>query len=340
MSARTCGRILALNRKLYGLRGPEATPREPKAMPFKAACRHQYWTVDIRYLDHQLGGGNVYCISIIDNFSRAIMASALSRNQATPAFLSVLFAAIERSGAPEMLVSDSGGVFKATHAKAIYAALGIVHTPIGLGQPWQSYIETHFNIQRRMADWRFARAESWAELQEVHKRWLGDYNYQEHWAHQRRADGRRSPADVLGWATGKRCSADALRRIFSVRSQRRLDQQGYVRFRNWRIYGERGLAGRQAAIWVTEEEVTIQFAPEALARYGVKYQRGRRQFRQVVATRVFETRYRSPQPLLPEVDPGHWRLAIELPGRQRRRLSRGTLVQEPLFSLEEAVGSR
>lgn len=31
-------------------------------------------------------------------------------------------------------------------------------------QPWQSYIETAFNVQRRMADWHFARAESWAEL--------------------------------------------------------------------------------------------------------------------------------------------------------------------------------
>jgi hypothetical protein len=28
-------------------------------MPFMADHRHQYWTVDIRYIDvHQLGGGN------------------------------------------------------------------------------------------------------------------------------------------------------------------------------------------------------------------------------------------------------------------------------------------
>lgn len=51
LSARTCGRILARNRKLYGLRGPEAKPHhEPKPMPFLAHHRHQYWTVDIRYL--------------------------------------------------------------------------------------------------------------------------------------------------------------------------------------------------------------------------------------------------------------------------------------------------
>src|SRR5215212_86786 len=59
LSTRTCGRILALNRKLYGLRGPATKRRDQHlAMPFKADRRHQYWTVDIRYIDvHQLGGG-------------------------------------------------------------------------------------------------------------------------------------------------------------------------------------------------------------------------------------------------------------------------------------------
>ena len=62
------------------------------------------------------------------------MASAISRSQATPAFLSVLFAAIARYGVPERLVSDGGSVFKATHVKAIYAALGIEHIRIDPGQ--------------------------------------------------------------------------------------------------------------------------------------------------------------------------------------------------------------
>jgi hypothetical protein len=39
LSTRTCGRILARNRKLYGLHGHEATPREPKLMPFRAHWR-------------------------------------------------------------------------------------------------------------------------------------------------------------------------------------------------------------------------------------------------------------------------------------------------------------
>jgi putative transposase len=331
LSPRTCGRILARNRKLYGLRGPDATPREPKAMPFKAAYRHQYWTTDIRYIDHQLGGGNIYCISILENYSRAIMASAISRSQATPAFLSVLFAAIARYGVPERLVSDGGSVFKATHVKAIYAALGIQHTRIDPGQAWQSYIETHFNVQRRLADWDFSQAQTWSELKDAHKKWMTDYSYQDHWAHLKRADRRRSPADVLGWATGRRVEADELRRIFAVRSQRRVDQQGYVRFRNWRIYSERGLGGRPAVVWLYEDHLTLEFADETLSEYTVAYQRDRRHLRSVNTSRLYETRFQSPQLTLLELDPEAWRLVIELPQPRRRQRPSGKVVQERLF---------
>jgi len=126
LSPRTCGRILALNRKLYHLQMPVRGGRPKKEMPFKAERRHQYWTTDIRYLDmHQLGGGMVYCISMLENFSRAILASAISHRQDTEAYLAVLYAAIRKYGVPEVLVSDSGGVFRSHDAMRIYEALGI-----------------------------------------------------------------------------------------------------------------------------------------------------------------------------------------------------------------------
>jgi transposase len=158
LSPRTCGRILALNRQLYGLPGPAKLPHVPQAMPFKASRRHQYWTVDLRYIDHHLDSHRVYCISILENYSRSILASALSRTQDLTAYLIVLFAALRQHGAPEAIVSDSGGIFLAKEAKRIYRALGIQKRQIDLRQSWQSYIETTFNIQRRMADWHFAQA--------------------------------------------------------------------------------------------------------------------------------------------------------------------------------------
>jgi putative transposase len=66
LSPRTCGRILAVNRKLYGLKAPARNPKAPKPMPFAAVRRHQYWSVDIRHLDMANIGMKVYCISILD----------------------------------------------------------------------------------------------------------------------------------------------------------------------------------------------------------------------------------------------------------------------------------
>jgi hypothetical protein len=64
-----------------------------------------------------------------------------------------------------------------------------------------------------------------------------------------------------------------LRRLFTVRFARRLDQQGYVRFRYWRIYGELGLGGAQGAVWLYGENLTVHFAAELLAQHKVVYER-------------------------------------------------------------------
>jgi putative transposase len=342
LSTRTCGRILARNRKLYGLRGHEATPRKPKPMPFKAHWRHEYWTVDVRYIDvHQFGGGNIYTITIIDNYSRYIVGSVLSRTQNLRAYLHVLLSAVKDYGAPQALVSDGGAIFKAHGAMAIYAALGIRKEQITLRQPWQSYIETCFNVQRRMADYHFSQATTWRELEERHAAWVHDYNSQEHWAHLKRQDDRRSPADVLDQMTGREFSTPELARIFApLLTSRRIDQQGYVRFRNWRLYGERGLAGEPTSIWVTDEEVTIQADDDPLATYVVKHQRDQRHFLQVTPKQIFETRHGSLQPPLLELDPHDWLLAIEQPTRHQRRRRRSSLVQAELFGPDEALASR
>lgn len=289
--------ILALNRRLYGLGTPTRTPHVAKEMPFKATRRHQYWTVDIRYLDHGLDERNVYCISILENYSRAILASAISRKQDLMAYRMVLYAAIRQHGAPEALVSDSGGVFRATQALRIYESLGIRKEQIERRQSWPSYIETQFSVQRRMAHWHFLQATSWLELLAAHDRWAVDFNYQVHWAHREREDGRHSPVEVLDWVHGRQVPPNELHRIFyATRFGRKLNQAGYVRFRHWRLYGERGLAGEQAVVWLYREQLTVAFADVALAQDQATYQPDDRHMAAVTATEVFETPYRSPQP--------------------------------------------
>jgi transposase len=282
LSPRTCGRILALNRTLYGLPKPEHVPREPKPMPFKAARRHQYWSADIRYVDHGLGDFKVYSITILDNYSRAIVASGLSRTQDLGAFLMVLFAAIRQHGAPEGLVTDGGAVFRAKQLLAVLDRLGVVKHEIALRQAWQNYIEANFGIQRRLADWGFARAGTWSELLAVHDHWVTEHNYQDHYAHQDRPEDRRSPAAVLHRVCGKLFDHAELHRVFySTRFGRVLDRAGYARFRRWRVYAERGLGGEPVAVWLYAEHLTLVFRDEPLAQYRVAYQPDQRRLKTV-----------------------------------------------------------
>lgn len=119
--------------------------------------------------------------------------------------------------------------------------MGIRKVEIEKGQPWQSYLETTWNVQRRMADHYFAKAGNWIKLLEEHDRWMHDYNIQEHYAHQHRKEGRRSPSEVLCWVKRPRYQEEDLARaFFSACYTRTLDGLGYLVFQRSRLYAEEG----------------------------------------------------------------------------------------------------
>ena len=311
-------------------------------MPFAARRRHQYWCADVRYVDDHEPGGRAYVISVLDNHSRAILASAVTRTQDLASYLSVLYAAVERYGSPEALVTDGGGIFRANQARAVYEALGIAKHEIERGRPWQNYIETHFNVQRRMAGWHFARTKSWAELAEAHGRFVEDYNAQAHFAHTGREDGRRSPAEVLGFASGVRHREEELgRAFFSARFVRVLDSLGYTRFRHWRVYGEEALAGKKAALWLATESLTVEHAGEPLSRYEVRVEAATGELRSVARPRLFENPHGLSRPqrrlfALDALGEGGWLTALRLDGYSPRAPRRPQPLQEALFPYAEA----
>jgi hypothetical protein len=57
-----------------------------------------------------------------------------------------MYAAIRKYGVPEVLVSDSGGVFRSYDSMRIYEALGIQKVEIEKRQAWQSYLETNLYV--------------------------------------------------------------------------------------------------------------------------------------------------------------------------------------------------
>ena len=165
---------------------------------------------------------------------------------------------------------------------------------------------------------------------------MSDYNSQAHWAHQKREDGRTTPAAVLDWVRGRPLSTEELAAAFApVDIPRRVDRSGYVRFRCWRLYGERGVARRTAAVWLTNERLVLTYSDEPLAQYAVTYARDRRHLRTVREERRFVTPFQSPQPPLWEPAEGEWLRVLHLPAPRprRRRLLAG--AQPALFALAD-----
>jgi putative transposase len=342
LSPRTCGTILALHRALGAPRPATPVAHKSQPMPFAAARWHQWWSVDVRYIeDHALADPKpVYVISVLDNFSRAILASRLSPRQDLTAYLVVLREAIARFGVPDGIVSDGGGIFRATHARAVYRALGIRKAEIERGQAWQNYIEAMFSIMRRMADHDFSRAATWAALQAAHDRFVANYNHQPHFAHSGQPAGRRAPLAVLTWVTGRVCDPAEVDRVFRLRETRRIRLGGTIRYRHWRLYGERAIAGATAAVWLDEETLTIEHATDTLAQYRVAYETNRHHLREVGEPRLYATRTQIPQPFLPLLDTSPWQPAQRLaPYRPRRRRAPSIVDQTPLFPQEPIARS-
>ena len=193
---------------------------------------------------------------------------------------------------------------------------------------------------RRMADYHSARAAAWGELQAIHDRFFQDCNQRPHAAHGDRPKGRRSPAAVLGWVQGTWCDPADLDRLFRLRATRRLNAHGCVRFRHWRLYGERGLAGERAAVWVWEETLTIEYASETLAQYRVTLEANGHGLRAVAEPRFFATGHASPQPFLAGMTEVEWHPAQRVAPYRPHRRRRGDAQQVRLFApaRDEAVG--
>ncbi len=354
LSRATCGRILAMIREVYGYEKPEGGSGATRAMQFAATERHEVWSADVRHLDmadESLVGSKAYAVTVMDNYSRAILASALTRRQDLSAFLSVLYRAVERYGAPKTLVTDSGSVFLANRAKAVYAKLGMSKEEIQKGQPWQNFSETTFGIQQRMADWHFQKAESWAELFEAHDRFVKDYNAQSHFAHQRREDGRRSPGEVLSWVSGMRFHPKDLERaFFSERFCRVLDASGYAILMRWRLYAEEALTGKEADLWLLENTLTLEHAGEPLSAYEVAHDaagspdnaRGRSgRLATVRKPTLFETSYVAGQMrlfgLAETLGEKGWLKVLRLEDYAPRSSRQPEMLQQVLFTYTDAI---
>ena len=190
-----------------------------------------------------------------------------------------------------------------------------------------------------MADHDYAKATTWTELQIAHERFFQNYNHQSHAAHGHRPKGHRSPATVLGWVHGAWCDPADLDPIFRLRSTRVLNATGSLRFRHWRLYGERSLAGERAAVWVAGETLSIEYRAATLVQYRVTFESGGRQIREISEPTLFPHSHPSPQPFLIALDQTEWHPVRRLAPYRPRRTRDDVLRQERLFAPKEDIAS-
>jgi transposase InsO family protein len=82
LSRAACGSLLARVREVYGYEKSQGGGGARRAMPFAASERNEVWSADVRHLDmvdEGLVGTKAYAVAVLDNYSRAILTTGMSR---------------------------------------------------------------------------------------------------------------------------------------------------------------------------------------------------------------------------------------------------------------------
>ena len=230
-----------------------------------------------------------------------------SPHQDLTAILQILFAALAEYGCPQAIVSDNGSVFRAGDYLAILRDLAIEPLHIEQGKPWQNMIEAQFKVQLRLADFQFEQAQTLADVQNQHAAFIETFNTTPHWAHRKRADGHRTPVEVLGWLRGRGVEPTRLREIFRrTEFLRTVNHYGFVSVQRFYLYAEHGLSRQRVSIWIYEGQLRIEYHQTLLARYRCIYDAKRGQLQDVNEPILYPTPFASPQLELIELDDAQW----------------------------------
>ena len=340
VSVRTIGRVMALNRLLY-----DDIPHVPKRgvqpapglHPYKASHRHQYWFIDGRRMDFALEGVRWWSLIILEGYSRTMLAGAMAPSEATWAALMILYTACLRYGAPGTLVSDSGGAYTSNDFEAVCTRLRVRHETIvsTQGESYLNWMETHFNIQRRLYDYQFSLARTPAELEQRHQAFIQTYNTT---AHQGLLKDRRLPpipVEVLGAAKGRIYAPDELARHFSQALFPRVtNRYGCVTLHSSHFYVEAGLPQTQVLLWVAGEQLRAVFENVLLAEYHCHYDWQDQHVKEIRTGAFYPTRFASLQGTLIPLTPQD-SVVVYHARRPRRRASR--LPSTPQVLLFEVV---
>jgi hypothetical protein len=101
-------------------------------------------------------------------------------------------------------------------------------------------------------------AQTLAEIQTLHAACVETCNTTRHWAHQERPDGRRTPAEVLGWGRGRAVDPERLRRLCGqVQFLRTVNPYGFSSIHRFYLDAEQGLSRQRVSIGIAEGQLHI-----------------------------------------------------------------------------------
>ena len=278
LAVRTVERIMAVNRQVYTdiPHGGRNRNRKttPGPHPFKASVAHEYWFIDGRIMDFALEGVKWWSLIVLDGYSRTMLAGAVAPSEASWVALMVLYTACVRYGAPQHLISDKGGAYISDEFEAVCKRLGIDHKTITStqGESYMNLMESHFNIQRRLYDYQFSLTRTPLEFEQTHQDFLQLYNTTAHQGLLQEKFQPPIPLEVLGEATGRLYTPEALERKFArALFPRTTNRYGCVTLHSYHFYVEEGLPKSQVLLWVYGTALRAVFDNVVLAEYHCRY---------------------------------------------------------------------
>jgi len=230
----------------------------------------------------------------------------MAPTEASWAALMVLDTACLRYGAPQTLISDSGGASISTEFEAVCDRLEIDHKTLvsTQGESSMNLLETHFNIQRRLFDSQFSLSKSPAELEQTHQAFIQTSNTTAHQGLLKDGFAPPIPIEVLAEAKGRIYSQDGLAQKFSrALFPRTTNGYGCVTLHSYHCYVEQGLPKTKVLLWVYGEPLRAMFANVVLAESHCRYDWQARQVKDVRDGVFYATPFASPQGLLLPVNP-------------------------------------
>jgi hypothetical protein len=135
------------------------------------------------------------------------------------------------------------------------------------GTPWQNRMAAQCTVQRRLADYHCEPARTLEDAPNPQAAFSATFNTPPHWAHRTRADGHRTPGEVLGGLRGRVVEPQRLRELFGRTELRRtVHRYGVVSVQRVSRYADKGLARQRVSLWIYEGQLRIAYPQTFVAR--------------------------------------------------------------------------